>query len=410
MTDPVDITAFKRRYRTRNEGEFPQRLVLVLEKDWDLRYGENPNQHGAIYTLVEAQGNAVKMAELVELKDVRTDGEGKGGLSLTNTMDITRAMDSLKWFSDPAFVIMKHNIVSGFSKQTRADQRSVDLFRLARDADLLSNFGGTLVFNRELDMETAFAMYELEGQNPFFVDVVAAPSYAEGVVGYIMTKKKDIRIARFKGTEALPRFIGDDTHGLLSIKEMPGGKIGIQDVYLTSIRTAADLVQRPLVRYKDPQTGVESTYSMNRGPSASEIDDMLSAWWINITGARSNGVVAVRDGVSVAMGSGQVARVEAVRNMIIKGMQKAMDREHLTYDHLMGIMGYERLKDQPFKRASVSSDAFFPDPDSLEELARVGVAGVVQPYGSRRDHDAIIAANKYGMAMPATGERCFGHF
>jgi phosphoribosylaminoimidazolecarboxamide formyltransferase/IMP cyclohydrolase len=82
----------------------------------------------------------------------------------------------------------------------------------------------------------------------------------------------------------------------------------------------------------------------------------------------------------------------------------------MKYDPLMGIAGCENLKDNPFKGAAVSSDAFFPFRDCIDLLAGVGVRAVVQPYGSIRDCEVIDAANEYTMAMPATLERCFGHF
>src|SRR5574342_907090 len=120
----TDISKFRRAYSTRNEGHFPRIKAIMLEKEWDLKYGENPNQHAAIYFLQ----NARLIAELTNLQSVRSDGKGKGGLSLTNTMDITRAMDNLKWFADPACAIMKHNILAGFKKQTQKESQE-ELFR-----------------------------------------------------------------------------------------------------------------------------------------------------------------------------------------------------------------------------------------------------------------------------------------
>ncbi len=407
MPRGTDISDFKRAYRERNEGNFPDKLIIELEKESDLKYGENPNQHGAIYTLDKInEKKASIISILTDLESARSDTKGKGGLSLTNTMDITRAMDVLKFFNDvPAVTIMKHNIVSGFAKRNNPDQSPADLFRLARDADLRSNFGGTAVFNRTLDMETAEALYELKGESLFFVDVLAAPGYYEGVLGYIEKQSASVRIGQFSHIDVLPRFQGDDTQGLYSFKEMPTGRIGMQDIYLTSIKSVSDLVLDPMVVDKE---GVR--HVIERSPDQRESDDLLTAWYLNIAGARSNGVVFVKDGVSVAMGSGQVERVGAIEQAIVKGMQKAMDREGITYDPLTGIHGWGELKNPPFIGAVCSSDAFFPFRDSIDILARVGVTAFVQPYGSIRDAEVIDAANKYGMAGPATLERCFGHF
>ena len=221
MTRGTDISDIKKVYRTRSEGDFPDELAIGLQKEWNLKYGENPNQHAAIYSVKEIAGrNAGKIAELTNLISVRSDGRGKGGLSLTNTMDISRAMSNLKFFSDHTIIFMKHNIVSGFATQTSPDQSLVDLFRLARDCDRRSNFGGALAVNFPLNLETAEAMYEIPG---FFVDVLAAPEYEEGVLKYVEGKSKNIRIGSFSRLDILPKFQGDETYGLFSLKEFISG-------------------------------------------------------------------------------------------------------------------------------------------------------------------------------------------
>ncbi len=394
----TDISKFKRMYRERNEGEFPGILRLTFRKECDLKYGENPNQHGAIYVA----GYCRSIAELTNIVSVRADGKGKGGLSLTNLMDITRAMDVLKYFLIPSVTIMKHAIVSGFATGNKPKRCLTDLFRLARDADRRSNFGGTLVSNNPLNKETAEAMYEIDG---FFVDVVAMPGYDEGVVGYLQGKSSNIRIAEFSALDKLPKFVGDETHELMSVKELPSGRIAVQDVYLSSIRGQRDWVADPMVVGND---GVERV--VQRQPYDREVDDLFTSWYLNISGARSNGIVVVRDGVSVSIGSGQVERVGAVEQAIVKGIQKAMDREGIKYNSLYGIAGFEQLKDNPFNGAVCSSDAFFPFRDSVDLLGRLGVSAIIQPFGSLRDAEVIDAANEYKMAMVATGERCFGHF
>lgn len=407
MTRGTDITQFRRTYATRNEGSFPDTLDVRLKKESDKKYGENPNQHCATYAVESIDGrDASTIARLTGLRPVRSDTGGKGGLSATNEMDITRAMRVLSYFEVPAAVIMKHTIVSAFAKKTQPSQTQGELFRLARDADRQSNFGGTAVFNTPLSRETAEALYELRGQSSFFVDVLAASDYDEGVLDFVQKQSANVRIAQFTnlGLAHLPRFKGDNAHGLMSLKEMDTGRMIVQDPYLTSIRGARDLVLDPMVVDKE---GV--AHVIQRGPTPRELDDLVTAWWLNLAGVKSNGIVVVRNGVTQAVGSGQVERFGAVAQCIVKGMQKAMDREGIRYDSLRGIAGYENLKDNPFKGASASSDAFFPFPDSVEIFGRVGVSAIVQPYGSIHDAEVIDAANKYNMAMPATLERCFKH-
>ena len=57
----------------------------------------------------------------------------------------------------------------------------------------------------------------------------------------------------------------------------------------------------------------------------------------------------------------------------------------------------------------VSSDAFFPFRDSIDQLARHGVRAIVQPGGSVQDEGVTEACNEYGMLMAHSGVRLFHH-
>jgi len=358
----TDISHLTELYRNPVQCNFPEVLDVRLRREWPLKYGENPHQSGGLYVLDSINRvNAGRIAELTDLVSVRSDGKGKGGLSATNTMDVTRAMDALKYFAHvPACVIMKHTIVSGFAKDDGSGKSNANLFLTARDCDVRSNYGGTAVFTRPVDMATAEALF-----SGLFVDVLAAPGYEEGVVGFIQRKSSNMRLAQFSHLDVLPKFRGDDPQGLLSIKEMPTGRFVVQDIYLTAVRSVEDLIVNPQL------TDANGVHRVNCKPATrGMVDDCLSAWYINIAGARSNGVVAVRDGVLVSCGSGQVERVGAVSQMIVKGMQKAMDREGIKYDELHGMQGCENLRDNPFRKASVSSDGFIPFKESIGESAQ----------------------------------------
>ena len=135
----------------------------------------------------------------------------------------------------------------------------------------------------------------------------------------------------------------------------------------------------------------------------------MTAWYVNI-GVRSNGIVIVKDGVTLAVGTGQQERVGAVEQAIVKAYQKAMDREKIKYDSLQGICEKGHLSNNPLQGAVMSSDAFFPFRDSVDTAARVGITAIIQPGGSLRDYEVIQAANEHKIGMVFTLERCFGHF
>jgi phosphoribosylaminoimidazolecarboxamide formyltransferase/IMP cyclohydrolase len=63
----------------------------------------------------------------------------------------------------------------------------------------------------------------------------------------------------------------------------------------------------------------------------------------------------------------------------------------------------------PLQGTVAASDAFFPFPDGVEEIARAGATAVIQPGGSVRDAEVIAAADKAGLAMVLTGIRHFRH-
>ncbi|HYM13413.1 MAG TPA: bifunctional phosphoribosylaminoimidazolecarboxamide formyltransferase/IMP cyclohydrolase, partial [Bryobacterales bacterium] len=99
---------------------------------------------------------------------------------------------------------------------------------------------------------------------------------------------------------------------------------------------------------------------------------------------KSNAIVFAVEGQTVGIGAGQMSRVDSVKLAASKAVL-------------------------PLKGTVVASDAFFPFPDGVEELARHGATAVIQPGGSVRDADVIAAANQLGLAMVFTGIRHFRH-
>lgn len=389
----TDVTDMKRTYRKPVEGEFPEELTIILSKESDLRYGENPNQPAAAYRF--------KGMSLAELTNIRLAKSGKGGLSATNFMDVTRALNILKYFDAPSVAVMKHLVPSGFATQWGGNSLE-DIYVKARDADTRSAFGSVVVMNRPLDKPTADAIMST------YVEGVAATEYEEGTLD-ILGRKKDIRAILFSNLDKIPLFAGDDIEGLYDLKVLPTGRIIVQKPYLSSIRGPEDLVLDPLVRKKDKETGEEITYVVERDPTDQEIKNLLIAWYIN-TGVRSNGIVFVKNGVTAAVGSGQQERVGAVEQAIIKAYQKSMDLEGIEYDPIEGGAEREKLSKSPLEGAVISSDAFFPFRDSIDIVAKHGVTGIIQPGGSIRDDEVIQAVNEHRMAMIFTLERCFAHF
>jgi len=386
MNEEKDVKDIRKMYSEMNKGDFPEKMILEMDKETDLRYGENPNQPGAIYTLT-----GTTLSELTNLQLLKS---GKQGVSATNEMDVTRAMDILKFFDKPSVAVMKHLIPSGFATKFENDEL-FETYKKARDTDARSAFGSVVVFNTKVDVKTAEEIMST------FVEGVAAPEYEKDALD-LFNEKKNIRVMTFSNLDKIPKFVGDETP-VYDIRMMPTGRILVQKPYLSSIKSVEDLIIQPMIEKE------KEKYVVKRIPTKKELDDLFTAWYINL-GVRSNGIVIVKDGVTLAVGSGQQERVGAVEQAVQKAYQKAMDREGIEYNSEKIMSEKENLSSNPLEGAVLSSDGFFPFRDSIDFFAEHGIKTVIQPGGSRNDYQLIEAANEHNMSMVLTGERCFGHF
>ncbi len=383
-----NVTDLKKMYTTVVAGDFPPKLQIELVKESDMRYGENPNQPGAVYRFGKS--------ELAKLTDIRLVKSGKGGLSATNWLDVNRALEILKYFKKPSVAVMKHAVPSGFATQFGGNSL-VDIYRKARDADARSAFGSVVVFNVMVDKETADEIMTT------YVEAVVAPEFDDEALE-ILSEKKNMRLILFSNLDKVPKFAGDDTGEVFDMKVMGNGRVIVQVPYLSKIRSQEDLVLAPSITSKE---GAE--VKIKRKPTDSEMEDLFTGWYVNL-GVRSNGVIIVKDGMTLSIGSGQQERVGAVEQAILKAYQKALDRENIEYDPLDVMASVKKLSKNPLKGAVLSSDGFFPFRDSIDLIAAQGISAIIQPGGSVRDFEVLEAANEHGIAMAFTTERAFGHF
>ena len=152
---------------------------------------------------------------------------------------------------------------------------------------------------------------------------------------------------------------------------------------LTNVRTFRDL---PAASGESKTAGKQVSTTE---PTEMEKCDLLAAWYINIS-VRSNGVVIVKNGQTLAVGTGEQDRVGAVEQAIEKFKQK--------YTGSATLEG-----------AVMSSDGFFPFADGLEVAAAAGIKAMVAPSGSLKDADVIKRANELGVALRHAPERIFSH-
>jgi phosphoribosylaminoimidazolecarboxamide formyltransferase/IMP cyclohydrolase len=216
----------------------------------------------------------------------------------------------------------------------------------ALEADPVSAFGGVIGVNRVIDGEAAEEIAKL------FVEAIAAPGF-EPAARERFAARKNLRLVEIKPS-ADP----------WTMKYVSGGML-VQD---------ADV--RPL-------TPADLKVVTQRQPTPEELRALLFAWKV-CKHVKSNAILYARDGQSVGVGAGQMSRVDSCKI----GAMKAV---------------------LPLKGTVAASDAFFPFPDGVEEIAKAGATAVIQPGGSVRDQEVIDTANRLGLAMVFTGVRHFRH-
>lgn len=365
---------YRQKYFTRTESGFPDE-VQILGVDYvkveDLRYGTNPHQPASFYRPKGSTGLTFGDMEILK--------SGKSGLSETNYGDLNHGANIVKYFEQPACAVMKHLNPSGAAVQV-GSQPTKTVYMRARDADAVAAFGGTAVFNTTVDADTAREIMTT------VVEVVAAPDFSEEALAVFHDSQtykmnKEIRVIRLPDVKGLPKWVGEKA--MPTIKMLMDGTAIVAEPLLTAVKSADDLAP---AKTEHAQHGVVEITNM---PTADQMRDLLFSWYINLS-VRSNGVLIAKNGVTLAVGTGQQDRVTAVRQAIAKAREKFRGEETL-------------------EGAVMSSDAFFPFRDSVDAAAEAGIKAIVQPGGSVRDWESIKACNEHGIAMVFTGERCFSH-
>ena len=351
-------------YRTAKGEEFPDRLTITMGerlyeyskvqwpiqgKEWGLRYGSNPHQKAALYRPSGATGG-IGSVDWVKW--------GKDGPSATNIEDGSHGARIVEYFSEPAVAVMKHLNPSGVASG-RSGEELKSVYARARNADHRAAFGSVVVFNTLVDKDTAEEIVKT------FVEIVYAPDYEPSAIR-VFEAKKDLRAGR------IPRHGGKNPMSP-DIVVLEDGSIIVEDAYSTSLRSMDQL--RVLV------------VPTKRVPSETEYGDLLRAWWVACE-VRSNAVVFWKNGLSLAIGTGQQDRIGAIENCI----EKARRGGHSLRGSVM------------------ASDGFLPKLDNVELVAKEGVSAIVQPGGSVEDRDLVRACDEKGLAMVLTGERSFRHF
>ena len=340
----------------KSEVQYPERVSLAMQKSAELRYGENPHQHAAFYTLPKSGEVGVGNAKLLE---------GGKGISFNNLLDVNAAFELVKEFDEPAAIVVKHLNPCGAA----VDDDICVAYEKAYLGDVVSAFGSIVALNRKVDVRLATAIMEsysrfgkAAGAAGFFAEVIVAPEFDADAVEAIRTLKGWGSNVRLMETGPIDRTRIDGAE--YDVRCIVGGML---------------LQKRDLVAWEPENL----TYPTRVKPTAEQLEDLRVAW-ITAKHVKSNTITLVNGKKLVGVGAGQMNRVES------------------------GLIAFKNAGDQT-KGSAMGSDAFFPFPDNIVNAAKAGVACIVQPGGSKKDGEVIAAADEAGIAMVFAGKRHFKH-
>ncbi len=310
----------------------PQVFKQSIEQSEVLRYGENPHQTATFF------GN---------LNDLFDTLSGKK-LSYNNLVDVDAAVQLMREFKhdEPTFAILKHTNACGIATRPTVKEA----WDTALSSDPVSAFGGILICNRPIDLETAQAI------NKIFYEVLIAPAFDADAQALLTAKKGRI---------------------LLKIKDFHVNQISFKSLLNGVIQQDSDLIT---------ESRTDLTSMTERKLTDSEIIDTIYAIKC-VKHLKSNGISIVKNRQLLAMGCGQTSRVDSLQQALAKAA-------HMGFD---------------VKGAAMASEAFFPFADCVEIAHKAGITAVAQPGGSINDQKSIDSCNENDIAMVMTGIRHFKH-
>ena len=260
--------------RAGNSEACPPQMDLRLQKQTELRYGENPHQKACAYAL-DHDTNGILTAK---------QHQGKP-LSYNNILDTEAAWNCVSEFDAATCVIVKHANPCGAASANTIDEA----YGRAYQADPLSAFGGIVALNRPCTKAIAEAITSI------FMEVVIAPEYAAEALE-VFAVKPNLRVLAMSIYAKQPwemRFIS--------------GGVLLQERDVQEIKSA------------------DLKFMTASKPSKEDMDAMLFAWRV-LKHVKSNGILIAKHNATVGIGAGQVSRIDAV-DMAVR---KANDSIHDT--------------------------------------------------------------------------------
>jgi len=286
----------------------------------------------------------------------------------------------------------------------------------ARNADPMSSYGDFIALSDKVDAPTANFIKGV------ISDGIIAPDYAPDALETLKSKKG--------GAYPVLRIDPDYQPPAMEYRDLFG-------VTLAQRRNDA-VIDRSIV---------SNIVTKNKDVPEGAIVDLI-ATTIAVKYTQSNSVGYGLGGQVIGLGAGQQNRVDCVKlagrkaelwflrrhpkvlDLPFRPEVKRQERVNARVRYIEGDMTASERKEwlalfrfEPaeltapekaewiatLRGVSVSSDAYFPFRDNIDQASKRGVQYIVQTGGSIRDDDVIAAANEYGMVMAMSDVRLFHH-
>lgn len=301
-----------------------------INKSEVLRYGENPHQKGVFFG---------------DINEVFEQLHGKA-ISYNNLIDLDSAINLIQEFTETTFIVLKHTNPCGCASRNKL----IDAWKDALAGDPISAYGGVLITNTVIDVETAKEI------NKLFFEIILAPDYEKEAFEILSSKKKRI---------------------ILQKKS-----------YQFSDKMFKSLLNGVVEQSKDLITDNENNFNQitKTLPKNHETEDLIFANKI-VKHTKSNAIVLAKNKQLIGSGMGQTSRIDSLKQAVFKANNFNLE----------------------LKGSVMASDAFFPFSDSVEYAHKNGISAVIQPGGSIRDKDSVNYCNSNDMCMIFTGIRHFKH-
>ena len=249
------------------ESGWPAYLGTGHKRESVLRYGENPHQKAALYSVAGQVPTGLAGAEQLHGK----------AMSYNNYVDADAALRAAHDFTEPCVAIIKHANPCGIA----IGVDNAEAHRKAHASDPVSAFGGVIATNRPVERELAEQIVEI------FTEVIVAPGFSTEAVD-ILTRKKNIR--------------------LLVVENPTGARTGVESRQISGglLVQSQDAVDAP---GDDP-----ANWTLVTGePADEELLAELEFAWRAVRAVKSNAILITSDRATIGVGMGQVNRVDSAR-------------------------------------------------------------------------------------------------